>query len=214
MINPNQMKKLLLILCLLPFTGLAQTAGLPVYLPKFGLDSATKMRVYRLTTPVPGSKKDKLAAVLSQWFGSAFTATNNVAGATNNDTIKLYGEGNFTGSYVAAYQTRDPGAADKQIPGAHPVEYKIRFKVAVTVTDEKYAIALSDVTIDFFNIVTPLEEFYTSMNFLNIPIPGEDQGIDIAELYRRLFNDVNIGVQRVVKDASKCIAKAQKKGAL
>jgi hypothetical protein len=207
------MKKLLIMVCLLPMAGFGQTIIKYLSLPKLAIDSTTKLRTLRVVAPVAGAKKDKLAMVMNKWLSSNYTATN-IAGATSaNNATTLNGEGLFVGSIVITSPQLDPATSDKIKTNVTPVDYKVKFTIKVFVADEKYAIVINNLNLEFFNVNTPLEPFYNS-NYPNILIPSENRGIDIGEMYIRMFENINRNLEDVARSASKYVAKAGKKGDL
>lgn len=195
------MKKLLIICCFLPFAGLAQD-NIVVHVPKYPIDSATKLVCFRTVAPVPGAKRDKLFGVLSKWSASNFEAVSAYAEA-GNDSTKIRRMGISSGTY----------ALPQPIDNATTVDYKVKFNVEVTVMNEKYSIALNNFKIEFFDTSTPLEQFIGAYPpYINKG--GGYWALDRGKMYSYILGDINLSAADVLKDASKYVAKAKKKGAL
>jgi hypothetical protein len=205
------MKKLLILWCLLPTAGFAQTIIKYVSLPQLGVDSISKLRTLRVVAPVAGANKDKLTLVMNKWLASNYTATTNAVTAPG--ATALNGEGLFLGSIAVARPQHDPSSTDRLNTNMAPVDYKVKFTIKVFVTDEKYAIVLNNLKLEFYNVNTPVEPYYEG-NYPSVEIPDENRGMDVGEMYVRMFKDINFNLQDVAKSASKYIAKAKKKGDL
>ena len=203
------MKKLLIIAFLLPLAGFGQTIIKFVSLPKLTRDSATRLMTLKVAAPVAGAKKDKLASVLNKWFASNYTATTNAG----PDAIAINGEGLITGSVALARPEHDPASSDRLATNANPMDYKVRFTIKVLVDDEKYEIAVNNLKLEFFNVNSPFEPYYIG-DGPNVSIPDEYRGIDLGEMYVRMFEDINANLQDIAKSASKYVAKARKRGDL
>src|ERR1700749_751880 len=89
------MKKMLIILCLLPFASFSQT----VIRVKFPIDSVTRMVTYHQETTVAGVKKDKLFNVLYKWFSSNLKPANDT-NPIDAGNMEMFGNGTFTGTYI------------------------------------------------------------------------------------------------------------------
>jgi uncharacterized protein with TBP-like fold DUF4468 len=208
------MKKLLvIIISLLPFISSGQVIIKTIQLPGFFVDSATNLRTYQVSASVPGSSKDKLATVLKQWFASNYTQSDNAGAAVGNNETRVDGDGSLSGSFAQQQLTRDQSKPDKLMDRAPTIDYKVKFTVGLTVTDEKYSIALSNFKIEVFNRVTPLERFYLH-TLPDLIVPTENEGVDITELWAHVLQDIQFSTQGVPKSAARYIAKAKKKGTL
>ncbi len=203
------MKKLLIIVCMLPVAGFAQTIIKYVSLPKLTVDSSTMQRTLRVVAPVAGANKDKLTLIMNKWLASNYTATTNAGAAA----AALSGEGVFTGSVAVARPQHDPSSTDRLTTNMAPVDYKVRFTIKIFVADEKYEIVINDLKLEFYDVNTPLEPFYAE-NYPLVLIPDENRGMDVGEMYVRMFEDINFNLQNIAKSATKYIAKAKKKGDL
>jgi hypothetical protein len=195
------MKKLFIIICLLPFAGLAQDKII-VQVPKYPIDSATKLVCFRAVAPVPGAKRDKLFGALSKWSASNFEAVSAYAQA-GNDSTKIRRMGISSGTY----------SLPQPIDNETTVDYKVKFIVEVTVADEKYSIALSNFKVEFFDTSTPLEQFIGPY----VPYINKGGGfwaLDRGRLYSYILADINLSAPDIIKDAAKYVAKAKKKGTL
>jgi hypothetical protein len=194
------MKKMLIFCCLLPFAGLAQNPIIQV--PKYPIDSVTKLVAFRAVVPVPGAKRDKLFGVLSKWSTSNFEPPS-VYASGGNDSTKIVGMGTSSGSFTLP----------QPINNLSTIDYKIKFTVQVTVTGEKYTIVVTEFKIEFFDSSTPLEQFIGKY-VPYITMPGDYWQVDRGKMYSYILQDVNSSGPDVLKDASKYIAKAKKKGTL
>jgi hypothetical protein len=208
------MKKLLIIICLLPMAGLAQyTIIKQVSLPKLPVDSVTRLRTLMVSNPVPGAKKDKLLVLLNKWMRSNYTASANAGAASAGDEITINAEGNFTGQCAVERPQYDVNSSDRVATNKTPVPYKVRFTIKVVVADEKYTIVVNNFILEYFNVFTPFEQFYNGTS-QPILIPEEQRGMDIGQFYIRLFDGIKLSLQDIDKSASKYIAKAKKRGDL
>jgi hypothetical protein len=198
-------KKLLIILFLLPLAGFGQTIIKFVSLPKLTRDSSTNLMTLRVAAPVAGANKDKLAVALNKWFASNYNST------ANSGPTVITGEGDFRGSIASQHPEHDVQASDRVATNMNPVDYKVRFTIKVLVGDEKYAIVVSNLKLEFFNVNSPIEPYYIG-DGPPVTIPQENSGMDIGELYVRMFEDINLNLQDIGKSASKYVAKAKKKG--
>lgn len=208
------MKQFFIMLCLVPLAGLAQhTIIKDVLLPKLEVDSTTKLRTLWVNAPAPGAKKDKLVIVLNKWLADNYTAIGNASKPTGDDAATLHGEGFFSASVAAQRQQYDANATDRVVTNVPPVDYKVKFTIVINVADEKYTIVITRLKLELFNVISPFEAFYNG-TIPNIPIPEEERGTDIGEMYVRMFRSINLSLQDIGKSASKYIAKAKKKGEL
>jgi hypothetical protein len=205
------MKKLLIIVFLLPMAGFGQTIIKLTRLPRLGIDSATNLRTLWVTSPVEGTKKDKLAAVLNKWFESNYTPTTDASAATGVGALTINGDGLFIGTISLARPQYDIQSSDRVATNMEAVQYKVRFAIKVLVSDEKYEIVANKFNLEFFNINSPIEPFYNNDRPMVI-VPSANRGMDLGELYVRMFEDINLNLQDIAKSASKYVAKAKKKG--
>jgi hypothetical protein len=206
------MKKLLIIMCLLPMASFAQTTIKSVSLPELVIDSATKLCTLRTTILAEGANNENLAVVLNKWVAQNYTATNNVITATGNDGKVIRGEGLITGAVASKrLENNTMGErGDKLMNETPSVNYKVRFIVEVIVTDGKYEITIDHLTLEFFDVVTPFEQYYAGV-FPTVPIPAENRGTDLGDVYVHMFENINFELQGVAKSAQKYITKARKK---
>jgi len=193
-------KSLIIVCCFLPFAGLAQNPIVQV--PKYPIDSVTKLVCFRTVAPVPGAKRDKLFGVLTKWSTSNFEPVSAYADA-GNDSTKIKRAGVSSGSYPLP----------QQINSLSTIAYKVKFTVEVTVMNEKYSIALSNFKIEFFDASTPLEQFIGTY-IPYIIMPNDYWQVDRGKMYSYILADINMTAPDVLKDAAKYIAKAKKKGTL
>jgi len=202
-------------MCLLPMANFAQTTFKYISLPKLVIDSVTKLRTLRVTTPVDGANKDKLAVVLNKWFAQNYTGTNNDSTGARNDAKVLHGEGLITGSITSRrLGNNDMGdRVDKLTVNVPPVNYKVRFTVEVIITAGKYEIVINHLTLEFFDMAAPFELYYTG-SFPTVVVPAENRGTDLGDIYVRMFEDIDFNLHDVAKSAQKNITKARKKGDL
>ena len=115
-----------ILLFIFPFATYSQ-----VVIPKFAIDSVTKLVTYVQMDAVAGAKKDKLAAILRDWSVSNLKLKNVSVLKGNGDTTILTGTGSITGLYTysaAGYLAK--------------MNYLAYFKVSVVCLSEKYKMVL------------------------------------------------------------------------
>lgn len=191
------MIRFFILLCIFPFVTYSQ-----VIIPKFPIDSATKLVTYEKMDVVAGAKKDKLSAILRDWSMSDLKLKNVSVLKDNGDTTILNGTGSLTGLYtytVAGYLAN--------------MNYLVYFKVLIVCLKEKYKVVLNNFQFNPSNENLPIEDFF------KLNLPGQKQNANIAladvyKMYSEQLYDLNASVNGSLKRLSRHVEKAKNKGEL
>jgi hypothetical protein len=191
------MVKLLLLLSFFPIVTYSQ-----VIVPKFPIDSVTKLVTYEQMEVIAGTKKDKLCMILRNWSLSDLNLKNVSILKDNGDTTILKGTGSVKGMYtygVAGYIVN--------------TNYLVYFKALIVCLNEKYKVVLNNFQLTLSNENLPIEEFFK----LSLSGQKQDANIALAEVYKMYSSqlyDLNTSVNSTLRRLSKHLEKAKNKGDL
>lgn len=123
------MKKLLLIVLLLPVIATAQDS-----IPKLPVDSTTHLVTFLRINNVPGVTKAELYARAREWFAVTFSTANKVLQMDDKENGKLVGRGSLTSTYTMKI------GLGMTMPSSYIIDYTIN----ITIKDFKYRIIITD----------------------------------------------------------------------
>ncbi|HVS93179.1 MAG TPA: hypothetical protein VHE59_14165 [Mucilaginibacter sp.] len=149
-----------------------------------------------------GAKKDKLSAILRDWYISDLKLKNVHVLKDNSDTTILNGIGSLTGMYtftVAGYLGQ--------------MNYSVYFKVQIVCLKETYKVVLDNFQFNLSDQNLPIEDFFK----LNLSGQKQDANTALADLYKMYSEqlyDMNASVNSSLKRLSRRVEKAKNKGKL
>jgi len=191
------MNRFFMLMYIFPFVTYSQ-----VTLPKFPIDSVTKLVTYEQMDVVAGAKKDKLSATLRDWSMADLKLKNVSILRNNGDTTILNGTASLAGMYtytVAGYLVK--------------MNYLVYFKALIVCLSEKYKVVLNNFQLNLSNENLPVEDFFK----LNLPRQKQNANIALADLYKMYsaqLYDLNANVNSSLKRLSRHVEKAKNKGEL